>query len=339
VNSSKKLVDVPHSLNEEYYQINPDILGSFSKYRPPLDIFHFKEDISRIEPYYRVGGRLSNEQIEQVQKMVHEGFIFVSRKDHPVYVKHISYQLDLVLVDKNLKESEIADIFMQALTMRMENFLEQPVKPVFDRLREDIMVLTEYLWSDFFRIKALLRRLQRNHTLAAHSVNCGVVGLALFHRLYTDDFKSGKIKRKTYNNLAVGLLLHDMGMTKIPPFVRNKDKPLTIEEQNKVLAHPTLAYEMLAKLDLKYPEVERCVLEHHERADGSGYPQKLKAQDMSPLGKMCAVVDSYCAMISKRPYKEAMEPNEAATSLVGDPRYDRKMAALLQSMVITGRGK
>ncbi len=337
MNSSKKLVDVPQSLNEEYYQINPDILGSFSKYRPPLDIFHFKEDISRIESYYKVGGRLSNEQIEELAHMVREGFIFVSRKDHPVYVKHISYQLDLVLVDKNLKESEIADIFMQALTMRMENFLEQPVKVVFDRLREDILVLTEYLWGDLFRIKALLRRLQHNHTLAVHSVNCCIVGLALFNKLYADDFKSGSIKRKTFDNLAIGLLLHDMGMTKIPVFVRNKDKSLTIEEQNKILSHPSLAYEMLAKLDLKYPEVERCVVEHHERVDGSGYPQKMKAQDMSPVGKMCALVDSYCAMITKRPYAEAREPVDAANSLAGDPRYDKKMSGILQAMVVTSR--
>lgn len=337
MNPSKKLVDVPHSLNEEYYQINPDILGSFSKYRPPLDIFHFKEEISRIEPYYKVGGRLSNEQIEELNSMVREGFIFVSRKDHPIYVKHISYQLDLVLVDKNLKESEIADIFMQALTMRMENFLEQPVKIVFDRLHEDILVLTEYLWGDLFRIKALLRRLQKEHTLATHSVNCSAMGLALFNRLYADDFKNGKIKRKTFDNLAVGLLLHDLGMTKIPVFVRNKDKSLTIEEQNKVLTHPSLAYEMLAKLDLKFPEVERCVLEHHERLDGSGYPQKLKGQDMSPLGKMCALVDSYCAMITKRPYAAAMDPVDAVNSLASDPRYDKKMSGMLQSMVLTGR--
>ncbi len=107
--------DIADGLNEEYYQISADILGSFNKYRPPLNIFMFKEDVARVMPFFKVGGRLTNEQVEELAEMTKEGLVFVSREDHPVYVKHISYQLDLVLVDKNLKEKEIADIFTQVM--------------------------------------------------------------------------------------------------------------------------------------------------------------------------------------------------------------------------------
>lgn len=181
--SSSQKHDIPNGLNEEYYQISGDILGSFNKYRPPLNIFKFKEDVARIMPYYKVGGRLSNEQIDELAKLTKEGLVFVSRVDHPVYVKHISYQLDLVLVDKNLKEKEIADIFTQALTRKLQEFLDQPVPAVFEKLWADLMVLTEYLFHDITRTRALARRLHKDHSLENHSLNCGFLGLALFGKL------------------------------------------------------------------------------------------------------------------------------------------------------------
>jgi HD-GYP domain-containing protein (c-di-GMP phosphodiesterase class II) len=333
--SAKPRMDAPNGLSEEYYQINTDILGSFNKYRPPLNIFRFKEDVARIMPYYKVGERLSNEQVEELAALTEEGLIFVSRADHPVYVKHISYQLDLVLIDKNLKEREIADIFQQALTRRLEEFLDQPVLLVFQKFWADLLVLTEYLWHDPLRIKALTRRLHATYSLARHSFNCGIMGLALYMRMNAKNFEEGGVKRKNFDHLAAGLFLHDMGMTKVAAFIREKEKPLVPDERNKVLQHPMHGSEMLAKLDLKFPEVEACILEHHERLTGTGYPQKRVGAAVTPVGRLCAVVDSYCAMITKRPYAEAMDPMKAATALAQDGGYDPEITKHLQAMILT----
>ena len=333
--NAKGRMDVPDGLNEEYYQISPDILQSFNKFRPPLDIFHFKEEVGRVASYYKVGERLSKERIEELAGMVKEGLIFVSRRDHPVYVKHISYQLDLVLIDRNLKESEIADIFIEALTMRVNEFLDQPVPAVKDKLWTDLMVLTEYLWNDPFRIKALARRLHKEHTLAKHSVNCGVLALAMFIHQKSESFSKGEITRNHFNRLTAGFFLHDLGMTKIPIFIREKPKPLTTDERTKIDKHPMLGYEMLSKLDLKYKEIEACVLEHHERMNGKGYPQKKSGRDFSSLGRLIAAVDSYCAMITKRPYAEAVDPKKAAASLAQDKGYDPEVTRNIQAWVMT----
>ncbi|MGE4551475.1 MAG: HD-GYP domain-containing protein [Desulfovibrionaceae bacterium] len=330
--------DVPDGLNEEYYQIGSDILGSFNKYRPPLDIFLFKEDVSRVMPYYRKGGRLSNEQVEELAALVEEGVVFVSRNDHPVYVKHISYQLDLVLVDKNLKESEIADIFQQALTRRAGEFFDQPVKPVYDKLYVDLMVLTEYLFEDPNRVRALLKRLHAEHSLANHAFNTLVAGLGLFVARNKTNFEEGGVKRKYFDNVAVGLTIHDLGMTKIPPFVRDKTKPLTTEERGKILQHPKLGNEMLIKFDAKFPEVEECVLDHHERLTGQGYPQKKKGEEVGKVARLCAVVDSFCAMTVKRPYAEAMDQSAAAAALGSDPGYDSDVTGDLKLMVMEMKG-
>jgi len=329
--SSKKQQAIPDGLNEEYYQISSDILGSFNKFRPPLNIFLFREDVARIVPYYKVGDRLSNERIEELAKLTADGLAFVSRDDHPVYVKHISYQLDLVLVDSNLKEREIADIFTQALTRRTAEFFDQPVPAVFEKLWVDLMVLTEYLYSDINRARALVRRLHRTHSLENHSVNCGFLGLALLGRLKGPDVQ-GEVQRKSFDRLAAGLFLHDLGMGKVPAFIRAKEKPLTPDERTKVGVHTKVGYEMLTRLDLRFPEIEQCVTEHHERLNGSGYP--LKTVKQSFAGRLCAVADSFCAMIADRPYSKGLPMLKAAADLAGDRRYDTEMTKALQALLL-----
>jgi HD-GYP domain-containing protein (c-di-GMP phosphodiesterase class II) len=331
----KKKADVPDALNEEFYQITQDILGSFSKYRPPLALFQFKESVGRIMPFCKGGDRLSNEQVESLAQLVDEGLVFVSRADHPIYVKHISFQLDLVLVDKNLRETEIADIFTQALTRRLEEFFEQPVSAVLAKLWTDVMVLTEYLYQDFHRARAFVRRLQLQHTLANHSFNCAVLGLELYCRMNAKRFEAGDVKRKGFDHLTMGLFLHDLGMSKLPAFIREKEKALLPDERTKMQRHPQIGYEMLTKLDLRFPEIEECVTNHHERITGAGYPQKKTASALTESARLCAVADAYCAMISKRPYAEAMEPMKAAASLAQDAGFDSDITRQLQAMVLT----
>lgn len=326
--------DFPSGLEEEYYQINNDILQSFNKFRPPLNIYRFKEDVSRVLPYYKVGERLSKEQTEELAEMVNAGIVFVSRDDHPVYVKHISYQLDLVLLDKHLKEKEIAEIFKAALTRRMAAFFDQPVKIVYDKVQEDVFTFTEYLWQDLSHIKAMARRLHTEHSLANHSVNCGFMGLLLHITGLPSDYNVDAKNRQSFDRTALGFFLHDIGMSKVPPFIREKTKALTPEERQKVQTHTMSGYEMLGRLDVKYSEVEQCLTQHHERLDGTGYPQRASAA-ITSLGQICAVADSFCAMIAKRPYAAAMDPMAAAKRLCDDKRYASEVTHRLLNFLVT----
>lgn len=317
---------IPDNITEEYYQINPDILASFPKYRPPLDLFRFNEELAQLLPYARKGQRLTNAQVDEVNQLCGDCLLFVSRSDHPVYSKHICKQLDLILVDKNLKEGEIADIIVQALQMRLEHFFDQAVQPVFDLLYQDIMVLTEYLSQDSQRIKALVKRLLNEYTLVNHSVNTGFLGLWLYLRVRT-----GQFERRELDRVTLALFLHDMGMCKIPQFLRSKSTPLTQDERSKINQHPLVGMKMAQKLGLTFKEMKSCVFEHHERLDGSGYPRKSSgSEEISKVGRLCAVADSFCAMITDRPYAKAIAPKEAARQLQNDDkRYERQFTTLL----------
>lgn len=325
--ATQKKNSIPEKISEEYYQINEEILSSFSKYRPPVDLFRFRDDIAQLFPLYRKGQRLSNEQVEEVLELCRDGALFVSRSDHPIYVEHIAKQADLVLVDDNLKESESADILLRALFMRLTAFFEQPVTSVFEPLYKDVMVFTEYLWQDLFRTRLFMRRLHTGDSdHVRHALNTMCVGVWL---LVQGSSPEG-IKRRMFDRTAIGLLLHDAGMTKIPGYVLQKTTPLKQEDTEKIMLHPLAGIRMMQKLNLSFDELNLAIIQHHERLDGSGYPQKLKASAISSTGRMCAVADSFSAMIVKRPYAEAKPPQVAAQELAdAQNKYDSSYAALL----------
>lgn len=321
------------ALNEEYYQITLEILSKFPKFHPPLTLYEFREDVSVLIPFYCPGQRLGKEKQEALEESCKQGHIFVSRTDHPIYAKHISEQLDLVLLDKNLNEREVIEIFTFALPKRINEFFDQPVAVVWEKLNNDLMVLVEYLNQDPFRIKGLFKNLLTEYDLGQHEFNVGIVGLTLYIRSF--DSPKTDMSRKMLERLTLGLFVHDVGMSKIPAFIREKTVPLTLEDQEKIQKHPHGGAAVLRKLNIVFDETLQCLTDHHERRDGSGYPQKKQGEDISLAGSICAIADSFSAMTSKRPYSSPKTIKEASASLFQDPRYDPKFTKILQMLILT----
>jgi diguanylate cyclase (GGDEF)-like protein/putative nucleotidyltransferase with HDIG domain len=109
-------------------------------------------------------------------------------------------------------------------------------------------------------------------------------------------------------------LLHDIGKLAVPEHILSKPGPLTPEEFQKVRIHPHVGAEIIAGVPFPYP-VAPLILGHHERWDGSGYPQGL-AGEAIPIGaRILAIVDYYDAITSERPYHNALS-HESALNLL-----------------------
>ncbi|WP_456324968.1 HD-GYP domain-containing protein [Desulfonauticus submarinus] len=300
---SKKL-DL-NSLNEEFYQISPKILESFSKFRIPLDLYLFKEKIASLEPFYKRDSRLQEEQRKEILERASQGLLFVSRKDHSIYTKHISKQLDLILIDKHLTPLEIVSILKMAIPEKIAEFYEQPVKPVWEELQESIIILLKYIQEDPHRIKGLIKNLfKQNNDLIKTTYNAGILGLAITLESKQD------IKEKDLKHIALGLFTYDLGLYRIPKFIREKTANLTPEEQQKIINHPISGAKSMRKLDIREETLLNCHLEHHEYFDGSGYPRKLKGPDISLSGKICSLAHFTAELITKN-----LPPHELLNTL------------------------
>jgi len=107
-----------------------------------------------------------------------------------------------------------------------------------------------------------------------------------------------------------GAILHDVGKIGVPDAILKKPGPLSQEEWEQMRKHPEMGYGMLRHVAFLRPALD-IVLSHQERWDGSGYPRGLKGEEI-PLGaRIFAVVDTFDAMTSDRPYRRALSIREA----------------------------
>lgn len=106
-------------------------------------------------------------------------------------------------------------------------------------------------------------------------------------------------------------LMHDVGKAAIPLEILNKPGALTDEEFGLVKQHPEKGHALLMQADIKDAATLDVCLHHHEKVDGSGYPEKLKGNEISLVAKMGAVCDVYDAVTSNRPYKSGWDPGES----------------------------
>lgn len=105
--------------------------------------------------------------------------------------------------------------------------------------------------------------------------------------------------------LKIGGLFHDIGKIGIPDNILLKSEKLTDNEYNEIKNHPLIGAHILENSNI-FENIIPIVLCHHEKYDGTGYPQKLKGKNIPFLARIVAIADSYDAMTSKRAYRSAL---------------------------------
>ena len=119
------------------------------------------------------------------------------------------------------------------------------------------------------------------------------------------------LPRQDLRSLAMGALLMDVGKLRIDPELLTAERALTEDEAEQMRLHVAHGVEIIENSGVINPDVYAMVAHHHERYDGSGYPQGLRVEDIPPVARIAGIVDSYDAMTSDRSHANAMSPSEA----------------------------
>lgn len=110
------------------------------------------------------------------------------------------------------------------------------------------------------------------------------------------------------NKLVVIGLLHDIGKINIPKEILNKPARLTKQEFEVIKLHPVYSFQILAKSGIKDQDILRAVRGHHEKNNGTGYPDGLSVRNLSIYTRITTISDIYDAMVAKRVYKDSNSP-------------------------------
>ena len=178
------------------------------------------------------------------------------------------------------------------------------------------------------RIRALLELLaDRDASTEEHTRRVALLAARVAEEL--------KLPACLRRDLAVGGLLHDVGKLSVPLEILQKPGPLDDDEFTEIRRHPEAGRRLLDELG-GFPEtVRRLVSDHHERLDGTGYPNGLKGDELPIETRILAVCDVYDALVSDRVYRAAWTPERALALLQEESGtgYDPVVVSALERIV------
>jgi HD-GYP domain-containing protein (c-di-GMP phosphodiesterase class II) len=189
-------------------------------------------------------------------------------------------------------------------------------QPVFHLLSEEINELTNICKLVEEKDKYTL---EHNKRLVDYSIKVG---------------RRMNLSEERLDTLYYAALFHDLGKINIPDEILSKPGKLTPEEFEIIKKHPSDGKNLVVKTYLK--ETAEIIEQHHERLNGTGYPNGLKEEQILTEAKIIAVVDSFDAMISERPYKKAMPVKDVIDELKSlcNILYDKSIVDIFEQILI-----
>jgi len=191
--------------------------------------------------------------------------------------------------------------------------------------QEVVHRLMETVLSQDDVLAGLIHMRQFEANLYAHVINVCIFALMLGAMQDLD--------KTVLACLGVGALLHDVGQVHLPRNLIRKPGLYTAQEQRLMQAHPHLGATMLSRTPHMPEDVCRIVAEHHERLDGSGYPQGLGGAALSPLSQMVAIADVYETMLGTRAGRPPLLPTQAIKELYQQGRAQQLNLGLVEKMI------
>lgn len=194
---------------------------------------------------------------------------------------------------------------------------------------EEVKLLMELADDLVYGIGALRTRVEREHAMEQNRLNTARMEKALLETIEAigsalekrDPYTAGhqrqvaklahaiaqemKLPQEIAEGIYMGCLIHDIGKIYIPAEILSRPGTLTNAEFEIIKCHPQVGYDIIKGIEFPWP-VAKMILEHHERMNGSGYPQGLKGDEISLEARILAVADVVEAMASHRPYRPAV---------------------------------
>ena len=184
---------------------------------------------------------------------------------------------------------------------------------VLDEVEEVVDKISASLMSNPGALLSLCRIRNADEYTFLHSVSVGTLMTAFCSFQGMDT--------ATVRQAGIGGLMHDLGKMKTPSHILNKPDRLTPQEFDVMKRHPGEGHQLLQDIRGIRDEQLIITIQHHERLDGSGYPNKLVAADIDPLAQMAAIADVYDALTAERCYHRATPPTEALRKLLEWSRH------------------
>ena len=145
------------------------------------------------------------------------------------------------------------------------------------------------------------------------------------------------LSKEAIDKLKIAILLYDIGNTMLPKELLNKREPLSEEDKSSIKQHPVIAAREILKPISNIVDIIPIIEKHHENWNGTGYPGKISGDEIPIESQIILIIDSYFALMEKRPYREALSSDDAIKTIQAeiDKKWNAKLAEEFISLVKT----
>lgn len=261
--------------------------------------------------------------------------LFILRTDRREYIAATERLVQKTLQQKDLSTNEarkaIEELAQQTLFEIFEDriFDEDTVR----RAQTTVKVYVNLVSSDIRGLASFINLARHETYLCRHSIATSIFGVLLARA-------ADNVNEKVLQIVGLGGLLHDIGMSKLPPAINDVDRKLTPQEWALVKSHPKVASQMVADIESYPVEVQTAIEQHHEFWNGKGYPKGLKGEDIFYPARVIAIADSFSALTTRRAGRALYNPEDAvALMMTEEGKYDPKLMKVFLGLLGASRAK
>ncbi len=232
--------------------------------------------------------------------------VYILAQERQNYQDYVERHLPRILADEDVPVRERSKVLHSAATGIVQDVFDNKLptgmtKREYSRILGFVDQAVQFL-SKGEALKQIAALASHDYSVYSHSVQVFVYATAILQAM--------RVEEELVVATGVGAMLHDLGKMAVDKAILQKPGPLTMEERRVVETHPVKGVAFCMDMPLS-SEVTACILLHHERINGVGYPGGLSGKDIPLHVRVLSAADVYDAMTTKRPYADAFSPFEA----------------------------
>lgn len=227
---------------------------------------------------------------------------------HAIYVRQSDLEAYNIFVDKIAQAvarnehipviKKAAIIYRQASVILDEMFENPEELENVPKTKKVVNTFVNTIFSDTHAIESMIKITAYDYYTHTHSINVCIYSLSLGSYL--------ELNSITLQELGMSALLHDLGKSRVDPKITNKKGRLTEDEFDEMKHHPLYGHTIALKIGIRDNRILDGIRHHHEKLDGSGYPDGLMGNSITLFARIIAVCDVFDALSTQRSYKERM---------------------------------
>ncbi len=239
--------------------------------------------------------------------------LYVDADAESELTRYCEQHLASVLDDRQIAIPERAEAAVRVADHLAQDILHDNRRGAAHRSLRVATILSQFVTEEPDAITRLVNSLGDRSTLQAHSANTSVYAVALARH-------AADPTPELVAKLATAGLVHDVGLSFVTTDLLQKPSRLSREERKLIEQHPVTGEQLLRQAGGFPEDVLRAVRWHHERLDGSGYPENLKGWAVPWIARALAIAEVFDALTSTQPWRARMSPSEAIMLMLGELR-------------------